>query len=202
MKVDARKLYENIKHKRIKYDEDKHCELIIAIMADDEQSRVSSFCAQVGIGMGTFYNWLKENETFKLCYELGKTLSRENWEAEGKEIRELITMPGTMSYKFEYWRMMGWSRFGIGKTLKVKLDLDPDAKPTEHYSQLIKQANDGEFTASEIKQLMESLALGLKTQQTVEMQEQIDQLTEDLAVMRENSSGNNNFTDKTIKKKD
>jgi len=202
MKVDAKALYEKLKAGGTKYDEEIHCELLLKIMADVEKSRLSAFCVEVGIGESTFYDWVKRYPIFALSYALGKALSRENWEEEGRRLKDKIMMPGTTGYSFEYWRMVGWSRFGIGKTCKIKLDLDPQGKPTDHYSQLIKQANNGEFTASEIKQLMEALSLGLKTQQTVDMQKEIDDLKADLITMAENSNGNNSFADKRAKKKD
>jgi hypothetical protein len=183
-------------HKGIKYDENKHPSMLLKIMADPAKSRLSAFCAEALIGEDQFYRWMHNDELFLQCYALGKILSRENWERQGIELKDLLTPPGTISHAFEYWKMVGWSRFGIGKTCKIKLNLDPDAKPTAHYAQLIKQANAGEFTASEIKQLMEALSLGLKTQQTVELQKEIDDLKADLATMAENNHADNRFTDK------
>jgi len=193
---EADEIVRKIKYNKIKYDENIHPSMLLRIMSDPQKSRMTAFCAEVGIGESTFYNWIKQDDLFLKCYALGKILSRENWEREGLEIKDYISAPGTISHAFEHWRMVGWSRFGIGKTCKIKLDLDPEGKATEHYAQLIRQANNGEFTASEIKQLMEALSLGLKTQQTVEMQEEIDNLKADLIKMQENANGHNTFADK------
>jgi hypothetical protein len=122
--------------------------------------------------------------------------SRENWERMGREIKDEINLPGTTNNKFEYWKMIGWSRFGIGKNSRIRLTLDPNAKPNEHYSQLLKQAASGDFTAGEIKQLMEAVNIGMSAHQAFELQKEIDQLKADLAVMKENSNGNNTFADK------
>lgn len=193
---EADEIVRKIKYNKIKYDENIHPSMLLRIMSDPEKSRMTAFCAEVGIGESTFYNWIKQDDLFLKCYALGKILSRENWEREGLEIKDYTSAPGTISHAFEHWRMIGWSRFGIGKTCKIKLDLNPEGKATEHYAQLIRQANNGEFTASEIKQLMEALSLGLKTQQTVEMQEEINNLKADLIKMQENANGHNTFADK------
>lgn len=196
----SNELVEKIRYNKIQFDENKHPSMLLRIMSDPEKSRMSAFCAEVGIGESKFYEWLKKSPLFLEVYGLGKILSRENWEKEGLDIKDQITMPGVISNKFEHWKMVGWSRFGIGKTCKLKLDLNPEDKPTAHYAQLIRQANNGEFTASEIKQLMEALNLGLKTQQNIEMQEEIDKLKADLIKMNENMHGNNSFSAQSITK--
>ena len=201
-KVDGQAIYEKIKKGRTKFDEVIHCPMIINLMANDLKGTMSAFCCEALISDRTFYTWLKENEIFQECYALGKMFAREHWEEEGRKIRDERLMPGESSYAFEYWRMIGWSRFGIGKNSRIRLDLNPHATPNEHYSQLLKQASEGEFTAGEIKQLMEAVNVGLNTHQVFELQKEIDQLRKDLATMSENTNGDNPFSDKGTAKKD
>jgi len=92
--------------------------------------------------------------------------------------------------------MIGWSRFGISKNSRIKLKLKPNDSPDKHYSQLLAQAAEGDFTAAELKQLMEAINVGLNTHQTFQLQKEIDQLKFDLGTMQENSNGNNTFADK------
>jgi hypothetical protein len=87
--------------------------------------------------------------------------------------------------------MIGWSRFGISKNSRIKLELVPTDNPAQHYSQLLVQAAKGDFTAGEIKQLMEAVNVGLNTHQVFELQKQIDELKSDLATMVDNQNGNN-----------
>lgn len=197
MKYDVEDLYKKIKTK-VELDEDKHCSLILKVMADPEKGRYSAFCVEVGIHERKFYDWLKQSELFLECYSLGKMIARENWEYEGLRIRDEVTMPGTSNHLFEHWRMVGWSRFGVGKNSRIKLDLDPKGTPNQHYQQLMKQATEGDFTAGEIKQLMEAINVGLSAHQVETLQKEIDQLKADLATMTENSNGDNPFTDKRI----
>ena len=107
---------------------------------------------------------------------------------EGRAIRDEILPAGSISYRFEHWRMVGWSQFGIGKVSKIRLGLEPNATPNEHYHQLIKQASDGDFTASEIKQLMEAINVGLNAHQVFKLQQEIDQIKNDVEIMRTNSN--------------
>ncbi len=195
-KPDFVEIYRNIKYGHVKFNEEVHCPLILEIMSQRNRGTFSAFCVAVNIGEKKFYDWLRNSEVFQLCYCLGKMYARENWEAEGRELRDETLMPGTSSYRFEYWRMIGWSKFGIGKNSRIRLDLNPESKPNEHYAQLIKQAADGEFTAGEIKQLMEAINVGLNTHQVFALQKEINQLREDLVTMSENSNGNNTFADK------
>ena len=197
MKYDVEALYKKIKSKS-KLEEEKHSLLMLSIMADPLKGRISAFCAEVGVSDHTAYMWMKRSELFLECYALGKMLARENWEREGQAISEEVTMPGTSNHKFEHWRMVGWSRFGVGKNSRIRLDLDPTASPNQHYKQLMHQASQGDFTAGEIKQLMEAINVGLNAHQVETLQKEIDQLRADLVTMTENSNGDNPFADKRI----
>jgi len=201
-KIDAEALYESIKHKRIKLDEKKHSMMLFDVFANPNKGSVSAFCIEAGISDSSFYRWLDKNETFKECYGLAKMYCRENWEEEGRTISEEVNMPGTSNHKFERWRMLGWIKFGIGKNSRIRLNLDPNSTPNEHYGQLLKQAAEGDFTAGEIKQLMEAVNVGLNTHQVFKLQKEIDQLKFDLTIMNENSNEHNPVSDKGITKKD
>lgn len=202
MKIDSSEIYNNIRTGKIKFDEETHCKLILEIMSNPSKGRMSSFCVQVGICERKFYVWLKESEVFQFCYELGKQYARENWEIEGEELKDFTTMPGTNSTKFEYWRMIGWSRFGVGKNSRIRLDLNAEDSPDKHYSQLLKQASQGDFTAGEIKQLMEAINVGLSTHQSIKLQKEIDQLKSDLVTMSNNTNVHDSLADKRTKKED
>jgi len=202
LKVDALEIYKTVRDKRTKYDEEKHCAMIIRTMSNHNKGTVSSFCVEAGISENTFYNWMKNHEIFQECYGLSKMMARENWEEEGREIGREVNMPGTHSHKFEYWRMIGWSRYGVGKNSRIRLNLDTTESPNKHYEQLLKQAANGDFTAGEIKQLMEAVNVGLNAHQVFMLQEEINQLKSDLATMSENANGDNNFAAKGITQKD
>lgn len=202
LKVDGHEIYKTLKYNRPKFDEEKHCSLILNVMANPMKGRLSAFCAEAFVSEATFYTWLRENELFFECYSLSKMLARENWEHEGAIIAEEICMPGTSNHRFEHWRMVGWSRFGVGKNSRIRLDLDPKATPNEHYSQLLYQASQGDFTAGEIKQLMEAVNVGLNTHQVIALQKEIDQLRSDLATMNENTNAHNSGSDTRIEKED
>lgn len=196
MRQDGHEIYLKIKKKRIKFNAEIHCPLILNIMMNPKKGTFSAFCVEALISDSTFYNWLSENELFLECYCIGKMFAREDWEELGRELSEEVSLPGTTNNKFGYWQMIGWSRFGISKNSRIRLTLDANATPNQHYAQLLKQAANGDFTASEIKQLMEAVNVGLNTHQVFALQKEIDELRKDLATMQENSNGNNTFADK------
>ena len=200
--ADAQAVYQRISRNQNLFNADIHCPLIIQIMADKDKGTLAHFCSRVEIGETKFYEWVNDNEIFELCYELGKMLARKAWEDLGMEIKDYTAPMGTISHLFEYWRLIGWSRFGISKNSRIRLNLKADDDPSKHYAQLIKQATKGEFTAGEIKQLMEAVNVGLNTHQVFGLQKQIDQLTSDLATMVENNNGHNPITNKGIAQKD
>jgi|SRR5580698_1596246 hypothetical protein len=191
MAVDYDKVYQKFKGTQTQYKENIHCPMIMKIMAN--KGRVSAFCKEVEIVESTFYLWAKKHKTFGLCYEYGKVLAREAWEDEGETLKTSTNPPGVISHEFEHWKMIGWSRFGISKNSRIKLELVPTDTPSQHYSQLLLQASKGDFTASEIKQLMEAVNVGLNTHQVFELQKQIDQLKSDLELMVTNKNGDDTF---------
>jgi len=200
----ATEIYKRIKAgRRSLYTEDLHCIRLLDIMSNHKKGTYSAFCAESEIGQTTFYDWLRNFPVFQQCYALGKMIAQENWEAEGREIQHETTMPGTSNHRYDYWRYIGWSRFGIGQKSRVRLDLDPEGTPNQHYHQLIRQASQGDFTAGEIKQLMEAINVGLNAHQVFKLQIELDQLRADLVIMNENANhGNNQFADKGPPQKD
>jgi len=200
MSRTAQDIYLQIKAGKTKYIEEVHCPKLLEVMCSS--GRITDFCAQILISDTTFYTWCREHELLREIYAVSKIFARELWEKEGEELKTKTCMPGVIDHEFDHWRMIGWSRFGISKNSRIKLNLDPNGNPSQHYSQLLKQASEGEFTAAEIKQLMEAVNVGLSTHQVIELQKEIDQLRLDLAVMADNANGNNSSTNKGIAQKD
>lgn len=198
MKFNADELYERIKTKPTLYNEKLHCPLILKIMGDSSKGRVSAFCVEADIGETTFYDWTARHKIFAACYGLGKMMARENWEIDGNNLRNIDRPIGTIDHSFEYWRMIGWSRFGVGKNSRIRLNLSAKGTPSDHYGELLKQAGEGDFTAGEIKQLMEAINVGLNAYQVFELQKQIDELKSDLIKMNEINDVKNNYPNKGI----
>lgn len=195
MAPTAQEIYLELK-KVQHYDEKKHCPMIIETMMSN--GTYSHFCVKAYIGERNFFNWLNEHPIFLLCYEFGKASARVQWEKEGERIRDMELPMGTIDYSFEHWKMVGWSRFGVGKNSRIRLNLNPNNNPAEHYSELLKQAGNGDFTAGEIKQLMEAINVGLNAHQVFQLQKEIDQLKSDLAKLIEIKNGDNSYTNKGI----
>jgi len=184
------------------YNEDRHCRMLIDAMLDENKGTMSAFCVDAMITEKTFYNWVKAHPLFCDLYSFCKLLSRQIWEKEGRNISDKEYVMGTVNYEFEHWKMIGWSRFGVGKNSRIKLNLDPKASPLDHYHQVLIQASEGDFTASEIKQLMEAVNVGLNTHEKLELQKQIDELKADLMTMSANQNVQNSFSNKGIAQKD
>jgi hypothetical protein len=201
-KINTKEIYEHFKKGKTPYNEEKHCQMLLDCMTDEKRGTVSSFCVEAMIGESTFYSWCDNNKVFDDLYKFCKMYSREAWEQRGMELKDQVLPIGMINHAFEYWRLIGWSRFGISKNSRIRLNLKHDDTPDKHYSQLLKQASEGDFTAGEIKQLMEAINVGLNTHQVFKLQSEIDQLKSDLATMNENTNGHNSVTNKGIAQKD
>ncbi len=180
----------------LKYNEEVHGKLLIDCMLDSDRGTYSSFCVEAMIADSTFFKWVNDYELFKKIYYFSKMVAREVWEQEGRDIKNREYQIGTIDYSFEHWKLIGWSRFGVSKNARLKLSLNPDDSPAQHYAAILRQAADGDFTASEFKQLMEAV------HQVFELQKQINELKSDLAVVSANTSVQHPFTNKGIAQKD
>jgi hypothetical protein len=202
MTVDAEAIYKKLKDNPNGFNEELHCPMVIRIMCNKDKGTISAFCAEALISNRTFFKWVAKSQIFEECYLLAKMFSQENWEEEGRQLRNRILEKGESDHSFEYWRMVGWSRFGIGKNSRIRLDLNPEDSPNMHYSQLLKQAASGDFTAGEIKQLMEAINVGLNAHQVFALQKEIDELKSNVEKINTNKDAHNTFTNKGIAQKD
>lgn len=191
------KIYQHFKERRNRiYNEETHCKMLINVMLDPNKGTYGSFCIEAMIGDSSFFNWVNEHELFRDIYYFSKLIARELWEKEGREIRDSEYQIGTINYSFEHWKLIGWSRFGISKNARLKLNLNPNDSPAQHYAGILRMAADGDFTASEFKQLMEAVNVGINVHQVFELQKQIDELKSDLSIVTANTNVQNPFTNK------
>lgn len=192
MTLDAKAIYKRLKGKPTLYDEEVHCPMVLRIFGDKYAGTISHFCTEAEVCERTFYSWVNQHELFARCYGLAKMYARRNWEQAGQDLQSVPL--NELGCQFEYWRMIGWSRFGVGKNSRIRLNLNPSDNPSDQYKQLLQQASDGDFTSSEIKQLMEAVNVGLNAYQVFELQKEIDQLKSDLEKMSTNKDGQNTYT--------
>lgn len=174
----AKSVYLQIKagsHK--KYDEQKHCTMIIKVMSDTHKATMAAFCVEAGISDCTFYKWLNKYPTFKECYRYGCMISQNNWDQMGT-----MGMTDEM-FNIEIWKTQGAARYGVGKTNRIRVHVDVDTTPFDQYKQLMSQASNGDFTSSELKQLMESINIGCRAFEQFELQKEVTEMKEALKKM-------------------
>lgn len=201
--LDIDKVYKHFKGKNaLKYREEEHCRLLIKVMMDRDYGCHSAFCVQAMISEQTFYVWVKTYELFRNLWHFTKMVAKQLWFEEGRKIRDREYQIGTMNYEFEHWKLMGWTKFGISKNSRIKINMDPKESPAHHYAAILTQAAEGDFTASEFKQLMEAVNVGLNVHQVFELQKQIDELKSNLAIVTANTNVKNPFANKGTTKAD
>ncbi len=179
--IDAKSLYLQFKKGDRAYNEEIHCPMILEVM--DNEGTAVAFMRRAQISDTLFYKWLKKHKVFRDCYAYGKIISRDNWDKEGEDGKD------EEFFNFDLWRMKGAMRYGIGKN-RVRMGIDPKSSPYEQYKQLVEMANSEEFNASEIKQLMESINVGIRAFETFELQGEINNL-KDMVTQLGLRDGNN-----------
>lgn len=188
IKSEAKKLYLQIKQGERTYKEEVHCPLILEIMST--RGTMTAFCEEAKISDALFYKWTNKYPVFSECYQIGRMISRANWEAEGEHGKD------DENFNIEHWRLTGSYRYGVGRANRIRMAVDPEANPYEQYQQLIRQAGCEEFSASEIKQLMESLNVGRAVFETFKLQERIDEMADNVKRMEANNAHNSSPIEK------
>lgn len=188
--IDAKKLYNKIKQGQGTYNEELHCPMVLDVM--NNEGTMTAFCYKALISDALFYKWIKKYKTFRECYYMGKVLSKHNWEKEGQDGKS------EEFFNFDHWRLTGSMRYGVGKN-RVRMGIDAKANPYTQYQQLVEMANCEEFNASEIKQLMESINVGIRAFETFELQTEINDIKESIKQLGMRD-GNNTLSIKGAKK--
>lgn len=186
--IDAKSLYLQFKKGDRAYKEDVHCPMILEVM--NSEGTAVAFMKKAMISQTLFYKWLKKSKVFRDCYAYGQILSRQNWEQEGQDGKD------EEFFNFDLWRLTGAMRYGIGKN-RVRFGVDPKATPYVQYQQLVELANSEEFNASEIKQLMESINVGIRAFESFELQAQVNKIQDDVNQMEVRNGNNLNSIEKT-----
>lgn len=184
--LDAKKVYRKVREGDTEYNEEEHCVMVIRVM--NTFGTVPAFCREAMIGQTTFYRWTERHPVFKQCYDIGKVIARTNWEKEGEDNKD------NPDFNFKYWKEIGAERYGLGKN-RVRVGTDHEAAPYEQYKQLMMQAADEEFNASEIKQIMEAINVGIRAHESYELQRQLNEMKRDVESMKvESISANDEET--------
>ena len=201
--LNVDKIYKHFKGQfDSKYKEEEHCKLLIKVMMNRDDSCYSAFCAQAMVAETTFYRWIRDHPLFRNLYYFCRMVAKQLWYEEGRKIRDTEYQMGTLNYAMEHWKLMGWTKFGISRNSKVRINVEPTDSPAKHYEAILRQASEGDFTASEFKQLMEAVNVGLNVHQVFELQKQIDELKSDLKIVTANSNVENPFSNKGTAKAD
>lgn len=179
--IDAKKLYLQFKRGERDYSEEIHCPMVLDVM--NREGTMTAFCRKAQISDGLFYKWIKAHPLFAECYAYGKVLSKCNWEEEGEKGKD------EEYFNFDYWRITGAQRYGVGKN-RVRMGVNPASTPYQQYQELVESANSEEFNASEIKQLMESINVGIRAFESFKLQEEVDKIKEDVVRMGVHSANN------------
>lgn len=179
---NARKSYLNIAKGGTKYEEEKCCVLLLKMF--NEGGSVATFCKEFGIGDSTFWEWTRRHKIFDDCHRLAVMIAHSNWEEEGNDNKD------NPEFNADHWKITGSTRFNLGKSARVRLGVDYKSNPHQMFQHLMKQAAEGDFTATELKLLMESVGAGTRAFETFKLQNELDELKTDLEKMGRHNGDN------------
>jgi hypothetical protein len=178
---EANAIYKKIKFNSIVYEETIHCPMIIKAMVNN--SRYTSFCKEALISERTFLNWTYRHPVFRECYELGKVFARENWEDEA------INNKNNVDWDSKEWGSRGARYFSVNKD-KIRIMVDAEMNPWEQYQKIMSDCASGDFTASEIKQVMESINVGRNAFESFKLQQDVDKMAKEINQMSQHNGHN------------
>lgn len=167
-------LFERIRSS-VEYDEEVHCKSILDILSMG--GTVTNFLVLHGISKQRMVSWQMKHNLFRECFMLGRDMGKQKWLAEGQQNLD------NRDFNFKVWELFG--RQNYGGIDKISLFIDPQTTPFQQYQQILYQSTCGDFTSSEIKQIMESINIGIRAYETCELEDQIKELQAGLQKMEE-----------------
>lgn len=179
--IESKQIYQDIKSGKKIYNEEYHCPLVIQEIAN--HGRVSAFLKCALVSEKLFWNWCARYPVFHECYRLAKAIALENWELE------YIERKGDEDFEVKEWKTRG-SRYFKTDPTKIVLSIDENSEPYDHYQQIMSQACGGDFSAAEIKQLMESVNVGTRVFEAFKLQQEVDKMKSDLSEMSQRHGNN------------
>lgn len=165
----------------VQYDPEIHCAMVMEVCSDYQMGDISFFCSKCGISNQTFFQWTYKYPEFNEAYGIATMKAKSEW------LRQAVLNKDDPEWDRKFWEHIGKSRFGMGKSSKIFLALDPHGSPTDHYKQILAQGAEGAFSSAELKQLMEAINIGLRAHEIIELQKEIEQMKNDLVKMMEHT---------------
>jgi negative regulator of sigma E activity len=108
-------------------------------------------------------------------------MGEHRWEKEGKDNHS------DPDWNMDYWKIIGARLYQVGKNNKVRLNIIESDNPYNQYKQLVKQAQTGDFTASEIKQLSETINIGVRSYETFNLEAEVEEMKKQVEMMKKNN---------------
>lgn len=180
--LEAKRTFEKLFKKKTMYSPAIHCPMVLSIVS--KTGRATAFCKESGLSICSFQHWLATFPLFREHYGLGLVYAKETWEEEFEERKD------DESFNVKEWVERGNRIFKMNATQKLHLNITPNSNPYQQYQQIMEQAVSGEFTATEIKLLMESINVGTRVYESFKLQEEVDKMKDDLNLMA-SRNGNN-----------
>ena len=180
--IEAKRTFEKLHKMNIRYSPAIHCPMVLSVIA--KTGRDTAFCLEAGLSMQSFHHWLATFPLFKEHYGIGLIYAKETWEREYEERKD------DEDFNKKEWLERGNRIFKLSSTTKLHLNIKPNSNPYEQYQQIMSQATSGEFTATEIKLLMESINVGTRVYESFQLQQEVDKMKDDLTLMA-SRNGNN-----------
>ena len=180
--IEAKRKFEKLYKEQVRYSPAVHCPLVLNIVS--QTGRSTAFCKAAGISVTSFKHWIATFPLFRECYGLGLVSAIEEWEEEYEERKD------DEDFNKKEWLERGSRKFKFNEITKLHLNIKSNSDPYQQYQQIMEQAITGEFTATEIKLLMESINVGTRVYESFKLKEEVDMMKADLELMA-NRNGNN-----------
>lgn len=162
---------ERFQTKPPKYVPSIHLPLLDEIFSKGKS--IASFCVAAKIVRTTFHNWVEQYPDFEEAYELATSKAQVYWEEYGANN---MMIPG---FNYSWWASIMRNRFGYTEHRKIKIKgIDQAKTAMDKYNLVLKEVSEGQITAHELKQLVESILAGTKILEHTELCADVKELQE------------------------
>ena len=132
---------------------------------------LATYCVAADIVPSTFYHWLDLFPEFEQAYEKANTQAQMFW--ENLAMNNIVQS----GFNFSLWSSVMRNRFNMTEHRKLKVkNIAKENTAVAKYHLVMQEVSNGNLTGSELNQLVNAIATGVKIEEATDLKNKVEEL--------------------------
>jgi hypothetical protein len=177
------------RHPACIYDAEKHIPLLDVIFSGGEG--VHAFCAEAGIGYGTFQNWRKIHKDFSEAYDIYISKAARKWERY-----PMLCVDSGLKFNYQHWYLMMRSRGYLKHD--ALYDEKDDGTVDGRLGFVWSAYKRGSISSDDFAKIVNAISGGLRAKELEISSKELDMKAKELEYQRESGKDMGKVSDEAI----